>query len=402
MKQSMNKPMNKPMNKKKSQPMSQQNDQETNQPMNQPTGSDNLNRLNFTKDQTLIAKGLFIILLLSHHLFYFNNLETYHIKTIIQDENFLNYLFFFCKICVGGFVFLSAYGITLIFMSQKENCGTGTYFSIMINRLLKLLFSFWPVFFLALIAQQFMGQKNVMDFYRSEGYFRPLYMVFDGLGLSKYFQTPTLNITWWYLTLAIILIILMPLIYMLVKKFGWLVFIPAFFILPYMLDQDYDLGYLIPTMILGTICAKDNLLNRLRNLGQGRKLMKAAKAGISVVLVIISFQIMITLNAVTYCYALTSFLFVYISFEFLSCIPVLNMVMKRIGKNASNIFFTHTFIYYYYFSKFIFSFQYDLLILLALLLSSLLLSEAIELVKKIVQYQTLVNKVLGAVNKHIS
>lgn len=45
-------------------------------------------------------------------------------------------------------------------------------------------------------------------------------LLFDFLGLSKAFGTPTLNPTWWYLSLAMLLIFATPFVMSAVRKFG--------------------------------------------------------------------------------------------------------------------------------------------------------------------------------------
>lgn len=66
----------------------------------------------FDKKQSLVVKGVLILLLLTHHLFANNSVTEYSLHTIISDIELHQSIAAFMKLCVGGFTFLSAYGIT--------------------------------------------------------------------------------------------------------------------------------------------------------------------------------------------------------------------------------------------------------------------------------------------------
>lgn len=104
--------------------------------------------------------------------------------------------------------------------------------------------------------------------------------------------------------------------------------------------------------------------------------------------IILSYQIYLTCGLI-YCFPLTSVLYPYIVFEFVQGIPILSQLLLIIGKNATNIFLTHTFLYYYFYTDFIYSFKEPIIILVMLLIFNLLLSAAIELIKRITGYNKL-------------
>jgi hypothetical protein len=83
---------------------------------------------------------------------------------------------------------------------------------------------------------------------------------------------------------------------------------------------------------------------------------------------------------------------VYYCYDFIINIKYIGEILIYLGKHSMNIFLTHTFIRYYYLSDFIYSFKHFILINLVLLVLSLLLSIAIEYLKKIVKYKVLVEK----------
>lgn len=91
---------------------------------------------------------------------------------------------------------------------------------------------------------------------------------------------------------------------------------------------------------------------------------------------------------------LFAFVIPYIAYEFISHIPLLRTGLGFIGGHATNIFLTHTFIYYYFYTDFIYSFHDSWLILLVLLGLSLGVSILIELFKKVSGYNRLIDRIL--------
>lgn len=55
-----------------------------------------------------------------------------------------------------------------------------------------------------------------------------------------------------------------------------------------------------------------------------------------------------------------------------------------------NIFLIHTFIFYYWFSDFIYAFRYDVCIVAALLATSLIASCVIEWLKRLLKYNNFI------------
>lgn len=82
-------------------------------------------------------------------------------------------------------------------------------------------------------------------------------------------------------------------------------------------------------------------------------------------------------------------------FDIVAYVPILSHVLKFLGKHATNIFLTHTFIYYYFYTDFIYSFKKDWLILIVMLIVCTMLSIFIELVKKIFRFNLLIDKALA-------
>ena len=102
----------------------------------------------FTKEHTFITKGVLVILLLIHHVFFEDNIALYHINTMISDPVLIGKIVSFGKICIAGFAFITAYGMTLTY-KRTEDSDIRVLFSLSIRRLIKLVSGVAIVYVLA-------------------------------------------------------------------------------------------------------------------------------------------------------------------------------------------------------------------------------------------------------------
>lgn len=353
----------------------------------------------FTKDHTLITKGILVIMLLAHHVFYKDDALPHNIDTIIKDTKVFYDIASYCKICIAGFAFLTAYGMTQKFKKMNSN-DPKSYFTVTVKRLLKLELSIAIIYIFAVLYKRFVVVQSLQELYREEGESVAamlLNMVIDMLGLADYSQTPLINVTWWYLSYAILLITAMPFIYMAYRKFRYLLIL-AGCLLPYaVLNSEVSFALLLPVVILGTAFSYEDWFAKLqcRHKWQG-----AVRLMISMFLLYTAYLCYITTNRV-FSFTLAAVI-PYVAFQFVSRIPGINICLKYLGKHATNIFLVHTFIYRYYYTDFIYSFHYAPYILLVLLGTSLCVSIVIELLKKITGYNWLSARIVEVVDKHLS
>ena len=76
----------------------------------------------FSKEHTLITKGILTIILLTHHVFYPDYITGYGINTILGDVKLVNRIMLYLKICIAGFAFLTAFGFFVGGVEQTV-CG---------------------------------------------------------------------------------------------------------------------------------------------------------------------------------------------------------------------------------------------------------------------------------------
>ena len=346
----------------------------------------------FSKEMTLVTKGVLILMLLTHHLFFGNAIEAYDVITISSDAIWIQELVKYLNICIAGFAFLSAFGITRNLKNSKEKKPKG-YFHAACRRLLKLESSVWFIYLCAILYKKFVLHESIKLMYvGAQNQFEPLYLLIDLCGLSTYFGTPHINVTWWYLSFAILLIAAMPILYMLYEKFRYAI-LPVGVLLPVVIFQgNVYFASLLPVVILGIAFAYEDWFEKLDVAVRGWQ-KRILSLVICLALLVFSFELCANVREI-YAYPF-AFLIAYLAFAYLGRIPGVRHVLMFIGEHATNIFLIHTFIYYYFYPDFIYSFRYSVCIVLALLLISLLVSVVIELLKKVTGYNRLVNMLLN-------
>ena len=100
-----------------------------------------LERYQFTKDDTTLMKGLAILLMLAHHLWGFGDRlvsELPMVSVTARGMEFTGLIGGYGKICVSMFMFLGGFGTYLWYTREKAD-----WFS----KIRKLYLSYWKVFF---------------------------------------------------------------------------------------------------------------------------------------------------------------------------------------------------------------------------------------------------------------
>lgn len=334
----------------------------------------------FTKRDTLVVKGIAILLMLFYHLFesgeLLDKLNVDH-RPFSQDTFLM--LSGFGNICVALFVFLSAYGITKG-LSAEESGETYDLCAALRGawkRGLKLIGSF-VVMYISVNLLWF----SYFDYGKlyGSGWQGGMFGLLDMLGLANIFDTPTLNMTWWYMETALVIIFLIPLVYPAVKKAGRYLILPAL-LLPSVVQMDGDMARYYLVMLLGAVAAREGWLEKILTW----KLKKCWKALLGLILLVLT--VLVRQNFMVHSYFLwildgpIALFLCWFAAEMLAGIPGLSQILAFLGRYSMNMFFVHTFFYMSLFREFIYSFRYAGLIFLVLTGVSLSYSIVLELIK---------------------
>lgn len=167
-----------------------------------------LSEKTFSKKDTLVIKGIAILLMMYHHCFRDESLyRNFEISFFPFSEHYVVKLATVGKICVPLFAFLSGYGLYLSYTNSKEK---GTEWAL--RRYLKTFSGFWLIWVLGAIATQcFNGTFFKTFFYKRDIWTAMTDICLDFLGLANMFHTPSINGTWWYMSAVIVFIVIVPL-----------------------------------------------------------------------------------------------------------------------------------------------------------------------------------------------
>lgn len=331
----------------------------------------------FEKKDTLVVKGMAILLMLFYHLFESRQLlDSMEVDYRPFSENVFLTMSGFGNICVAVFAFLSAYGITKGLM--KEEATLAVRLRQAGRRCLKLLGNFMVMYLsVNLLWFSYFDYKNLYG----SGWQGGILAVTDMLGLAQLFDTPTLNMTWWYMELALLIIFIVPLLYPLVKKAGQYLIVPAL-LLPFAVNMQSDFQRYYFVVVFGMLAATEGWYEKLFKwkLGKGWKCL----LGIFLIAVCVIFR----QNYMVYTYfvwivdAPIAFFLGWFGWEIVGWIPGVSKVFAFLGTYSMDVYFVHTFFYMAIYQKFIYSFHNAGLIFLVLVAVSLGYAVVLEAVKK--------------------
>lgn len=344
--------------------------------------------MQLSKNDSLALKGIAILMMYVHH-FYLSpeRWAGYTVNFFPLTESMTVYIAEFFKTCVCVFVFITGYGMTRSISKNHPdlNVPAQDMFSYIKHRLGTLLSNFIFVYWLVIIISFPTGR-----FFEIYGHSVSsiLYVLTDMFGLAKLFKTPSYVGTWWYMSLAIVLIVLFPLFIKLYREYRW-IFILAVMLLPRFLNLkvvNTNLLHYTFAMILGMYCAQSDLFTRWKEF-ERRHFRKIP----GVVLFLFHLLILIALVVFRQSMAGQALLEVfdgiipvYIAYFgrlYLFRLQGVSPVLRFLGKHSMNMFLTHTLIRTTFFQDFSYSFGNAWLNVLVLLIITVLISMLIETLK---------------------
>lgn len=370
--------------------------------------------MKFTKEHTMQMKGIAIIILLFHHCFLnaqrwatvpYEKLATtkgwgyYPISFAPFSSHTIQYLASFSKICVAMFVFMTGYGMWVSYESQKKKTTMSNYIK---KRMVTLMTGFLIIFAATEILSIPTGR--FIEVY-GHGFRSVVYMIIDALGLAKLLGTPLFCLTWWYMSLAIVLIMIFPFVHSMMERYQWVVVV-ASIIVPRAcgFGQSTDLFRYLLAYTLGMYFAQHDLLARIKE-----KFMEQNMAGklLSLIVSLIGLAVIIKCRQNAwigwkYLDFWDGFAAMYVIV--ISYIYILNgkWIVKGLGflgKHSMNIFLIHSFYRDVFFHKFTYSFYYAWLDYIVLMAISLVTSMVLEWFKKLIRYEKFIDWVKRLVTK---
>ena len=343
----------------------------------------------FSLKETNISKGVACILLLVHHLF--GNPRDYGLfynGLYIGNKLLISGVSASAKVCVAIFVILSGYGLS---KSAEKSGKANAYFAY--KHLVKLFFQYWFIFVI-FVPLGFIFGRDPIDIYGFgiRGIFN---FLIDFTGLANIFCTPTMNGTWWYMGVVIILYIMFPIFFKMIKKSPYVSLAAAFAVCIFgtAAGRWYHalLAWIFP-FVAGIYLAQSGLLDKTVNLKH--KGYVATISLVSAILITVArYAVSGFVLRIDTFFALAIIIF---TVSFLSYIKYAGSLLEFIGIHSANIFMMHTFIYLYYFQRAIYAVYYPVFIVCVLLAITLLISVGLEKLKALLRYDELSKALLRA------
>lgn len=333
----------------------------------------------FKKENSLVVKGFAILLLLTYHLFESEQLVTsmgvdhapFSLSAFLTFTGFGN-------ICVAVFVFLTCFGIATGLFAEPSLTAQEMYGQA-VRRFFRLMKNFTVLYV----------SVNVLWWYKFDyaslygsGKQGVLHLLTDALGLSMFFDTPTLNMTWWYMELAYVLIFLVPILVYVVRKTGYAALVMAVFA-PAVLVISPDMKRYLFTAVLGVCAAYGRWPDKLMNLKLPKLFQQLIGMAGFVVCVLVRQNFAVQEHYVHIADGIAAVFLVYVAGVLLAGLPVVNKLLAFIGRHSMNIYLVHTFFYLSLWQRFIYRFHAAWATLLLLLAVTLAYSVCLEALKRV-------------------
>lgn len=198
---------------------------------------------------TTRVKGVALLLLLWHHLFYIGSAQ--YTEYVVAGVPLIQQSALAAKVCVALFVLLSGYGLAV--QAQRNPLP---YIPFLRKRLKKLFVNYWMMWLLFVpIGFLFFGW-TLQGIYGNHAWLK---LIVNLTGLQRAFGFHGINPTWWFYSLIILLYLAFPLLHRLdgsrVGALGLLAASGMYMVMPFCPDVASVKLYL-PCFVVGIVMAR--------------------------------------------------------------------------------------------------------------------------------------------------
>lgn len=363
----------------------------------------------FAKDDTWAVKGIAIIFLLCLHCVARGRIQGMEVSFWPLSDKTADWYIALTTQCVGMFEFLSVYGMTLSIKKQyPELSFTGKEaFINIVKRYMNLVFKFLIPFWVCFAVTYGMGVHR----YRSGFWKNILSMILDILCVGNIFGTQMMVPTWWFLSLEVVLIVVMPLVLIFYKKYSWLM--AGMIAVIGTMHSESLTGELMTKFLfvipLAVCFADQHIFERLKaiSLVKNKILNKIIKSGIAF-LMIYFMCVLRGFEGANFNFMLLGFIpttLIYFFYEFMIDLPGLREILIFLGKHSANIFYIHSFVRGIWLKDMAYSFHSAWMIVGFVLIATLVVSVVIETLSSVTGYKKItakcVEKLCQYMQRHI-
>lgn len=318
------------------------------------------------KSETLQLKGIAIFIMVFLHLF--NRKENVDLclnHIVLLGEPLISQLAKFTEICVPLYLFLSGYGLYILF--QKE----GNIHPL--KRIFKLYLHLWVVILcfipLACIVAPSSYPKSVWIFLENFIAWKPSY-----------------NWEWWFIFPYVLLLSVANCLFRWVQRwnlicillFSSFIYVSSYLCISFykpLLQEFYILFHIMESLrmccsfLWGAMFVKYDIIDKIKRTIHFRKRWKNTIL-LLLLLLVIGLRALIPIHAASILFMI----FLVCWFALVDKSQIVESLLMKIGGHSTNIWLVHTFFCYYLFHDFIYSLRYPVVILVVVLVLSLISS----------------------------
>ena len=372
--------------------------------------------MGLTKNDSLRLKGVAMLMMLFHHLYCdVSRFDGYVIDFAPFGQDAVVDVAFFFKLCVSIFAFVSGYGLLTSYASAVRTGGDISKAEVttkwLLKRLAKLIIGFLAVYVIVFTVTMCLDGRPLDVYFSGSNTAGIVYMLIDALGLANLLGTPTMIGTWWYMSAAIVYIIMVPVLYWLRRVVGWIPVLFGACAVQRLLVGDYlggvNAATFVTPVIIGMMCRDLRIFDILdgthhvRANDETKTTLSPIYGGLAVIALLVCYRISVNVPhdriwELGYGWFVLPFIFVvkYL----LGNVPVLSRFLSFIGRHSMTMFLTHTFIRWPYCEGIVYGTGNFLLNWVVLLALSVAVAVVIDWLLDRVRLKSLISYVTGKID----
>lgn len=349
-----------------------------------------------SKNDSLVIKGVAILIMMWHHCFLNEGRFVQYDLSLFpfSQPQILNIASFF-KVCVSLFAFVSGYGL---YCSLDTNADTLSWYK---KRYIRSFSDYWLIVLLACGICQLLNGLTSAVYFEDSAFNGVIYILFSVLGVSSLFKTPLLVGTWWYMSAALVYILLAPLLYWIIKRFSSIACIGVVLVGVRAIGgypgSTHYLSFLL-AFFIGMACANDDFIARISNSIEKSLSKKVLVIGLVVAMTIFCYKFNVMFPTDKFWdikWGLFVPIYVLGIVITVAKIPYVNNVLRFFGEWSADIFLIHTFVRGHYGLSLVYAEGHFSLVMVRLIALTLLVVLAFRLFKRVIRYDALVSRLIG-------
>lgn len=336
------------------------------------------------KKDSNIVKGVAILCMLFHHLFYqADRYSAYALTGLIGSAERTLTIAKDMKVCVAAFALMTGYGMVMKAKSAERSGDSGGIKGQIDNTVRSYLNLIKDTVFLILIAVPisllFSLPRQPADIWGQDLPHLLCGALANMTGLAGFLHISWFISAWWYLKIAVIFLVIFPAVYAVMKmRFGQVGLVAAYLAIVLFSPADPqrdNIWRYFPAFFLGMLLAYHQAVGFVSKwMGKNRAYALLAALALAALYALSVFVQHRYVQIICLTQAMQALLIALFAFLFLAPVPRLSSVLAYLGENSKYMWLIHVYLYGQLMMDFLFSLKNIWLIFAVLTAVSLLLA----------------------------